>query len=181
MHRQQMSDCSFVLSSNRIDDLTSIPTAQFVENVRDPWLQRQLKVPEAVYLHRSGTISNGVPFTSKMATCISLHWNDSSKPLQSFGGKEGSGFINYLSLSTVYIFIFIIINRDGKTIGSYDSFNICKKNGSCKPQWTSEPTAQQSSTNNELYRILTPSYSLDESLRIKFDHCLDPNWYISYS
>ena len=73
MHPQQMSDCSFVPSSNDIAELTSIQTGPFVESVRRPWSHRQLKVPQAVYLRRSGTISSGVPFTSKEATGIFLH------------------------------------------------------------------------------------------------------------
>jgi hypothetical protein len=58
---------SFVPSSDSTEWLTGLSQADFVDNVRAPWWRRLCALPQATWLRRSGTISNGAPFTSRTA------------------------------------------------------------------------------------------------------------------
>jgi hypothetical protein len=63
----QSRNSSFVPSSASTEWLTGLSQDDFVANVRTPWWQRLCALPQATWLRRSGTISNGAPFTSRTA------------------------------------------------------------------------------------------------------------------
>ena len=62
---------SFELSLASTASLTGISQAAFVASVRDPWWRVLCALPQATWLRRSGTISNGAPFTSRTAPSCS--------------------------------------------------------------------------------------------------------------
>jgi hypothetical protein len=51
--------------------LTGAQQAPFLASVRAPWFQQLCAMPQAIWLRRSGVVSNGVPFTSKEAPSYS--------------------------------------------------------------------------------------------------------------
>jgi hypothetical protein len=63
---------SFEPSSACIESLTGISQEAFVASVRNPWWRALCALPQATWLRRSGTISNGAPFTSRTAPSSSL-------------------------------------------------------------------------------------------------------------
>mgnify|MGYP002809672279 CR=1 FL=1 len=71
---------SFELSSASTESLTGISQAGFVASVRDPWWQALCALPQATWLRRSGTISNGAPFTSRTAPSSSRRYEPSCEP-----------------------------------------------------------------------------------------------------
>ena len=64
---QSRNSC-YVPSLSASESLSGITTEAFLESVRSPWSRRLSEVPQALWLRRSGTISNSAPFTSKGAT-----------------------------------------------------------------------------------------------------------------
>jgi hypothetical protein len=72
-YRSRSRNSSFEPSSASTEWLNGLSQADFVENVRNPWWQRLCALPQAVWLRRSGTISNGAPFTSRTAPSCSPH------------------------------------------------------------------------------------------------------------
>ena len=51
--------------------LTGVKQAPFLASVRAPWFQQLCAMPQAIWLRRSGVVSNGAPFTSKEAPSYS--------------------------------------------------------------------------------------------------------------
>ena len=51
---------------------TGLSQAAFLERIRAPWRDRLCGLPQAIWLRRFGTVSNGAPFTSRTAPGYSL-------------------------------------------------------------------------------------------------------------
>jgi hypothetical protein len=61
------ANSSFAPSSRCIVELTGLQQADFLASVRDPWWRQLCALPQAIWLRRSGVVSNGAPFTSRTA------------------------------------------------------------------------------------------------------------------
>jgi hypothetical protein len=79
-YRNMSKSSSFELSSASTASLTGISQAAFVASVRDPWWRVLSALPQAIWLRRSGTISNGAPFTSRTAPSCSHPYEPSYEP-----------------------------------------------------------------------------------------------------
>ncbi len=79
-YQNTSKNSSFELSSASTASLTGISQAAFVASVRDPWWRVLSALPQAIWLRRSGTISNGAPFTSRTAPSCSHPYEPSHEP-----------------------------------------------------------------------------------------------------
>jgi hypothetical protein len=69
------------LSSPFYVPVTGTSQEELLETVRSQWLRTLSAMPQAIWLRRFGTISNGAPFTSREATSSSPPSNHSSEPM----------------------------------------------------------------------------------------------------
>ena len=66
---KQNSSCDHFCPST--EWLTGAQQGPFLASVRAPWFQQLSAMPQAIWLRRSGVVSNGAPFTSKAAPSYS--------------------------------------------------------------------------------------------------------------